>query len=333
MGSRDVGEAIGISGFKESVMRQWYCAIGGTQYGPVDEQVIRGWIAEGRLTGNDYVWCEGLAQWSTAGEQFPDMFFPGAAGRYAQSVFGLVPILPPGGSSGATPNGELTAQAQRLLAGRWGLPIGFCLLAWLIGFVVGCVPYVGGLAQLIITGPLELGTLVFFLTFIRGGQGDLGMLFVGFKKFGQALGTYLLAALMIFGWMLLGASVGIIVMILGAVSEEPALLALGGVLITPGIVLSCVKQLAYSQALFLIADDSNLDPLTAIRRSIQLMDGRKAKLFCLGLRFFGWALLCILTLFIGFLWLAPYMNTTFARFYDDLQPPRQVLPGSPGARV
>ena len=54
------------------------------------------------------------------------------------------------------------------------------------------------------------------------------------------------------------------------------------------------------------------------------MDGRKAKLFCLVLRFLGWELLCILTLFIGFLWLVPYMNTTFARFYDDIQPPREA---------
>ena len=314
-------------------MRQWYCAIGGTQYGPVDEQVIRGWIAEGRLTGNDYVWCEGLAQWSTAGEQFPDMFFPGAAGRYAQSMPGLVPILPPGGSHGATPNGELTAQARRLLDGRWGLPIGFCVLAALIGIVIGSVPYVSYIAQLILTGPLQLGVLVFFLTFVRGGQGDLGMLFVGFKKFGQALGTHLLVVLMVTGWMLLGSLVGIIVMILGGINHDKALLVLGGVLMIPGIVLSCVKQLAYSQALFLIADDSNLGPLTAIRRSVQLMNGRKTKLFCLGWRFFGWALLCILTLFIGFLWLTPYMNTTFARFYDDLQPPRQALPGNPGARV
>ena len=246
---------------------------------------------------------------------------------------GLVPMLPPGGSRGATPNAELTAQARRLLNGRWGLPIGFCLLAGLISIVVNSIPYLNNITQLIFTGPLEVGVMVFFLTFTRGGQGDLGMLFAGFKIFGQALGTYLLVVVMVIGWMLLGSSVGIIVMIAGAVNNEEALLALGGVLMTPGIVLACVKQLAYSQALYLIADDSNLGPLTAIRRSIQLMDGRKTKLFCLGWRFFGWALLCILTLFIGFIWLAPYMRTAFARFYDDLQPPRQALPGSPGARV
>jgi len=37
------------------------------------------------------------------------------------------------------------------------------------------------------------------------------------------------------------------------------------------------------------------------------------------LRFFGWFLLCILTLGIGFLWLYPYMQVSFAKFYEDIK--------------
>ncbi|WP_369292780.1 DUF975 family protein, partial [Saccharophagus degradans] len=37
------------------------------------------------------------------------------------------------------------------------------------------------------------------------------------------------------------------------------------------------------------------------------------------LRFLGWAILCLLTLGIGFLWLIPYMYVTYAKFYDDLK--------------
>lgn len=305
-------------------MTQWYCGVQGQQYGPLDEQVLRGWITEGRVTANDFVWCEGMASWRPAGEQFPDMFPAGAAGWGAQALPGLVPAFPPGGTGGNTPNAELTAQARRLLDGRWGLPMGFCLLAGLISVASGALPYIGWIPQLILAGPLELGVIVFFLTFNRGGQGDLGMLFVGFKSFGQALGTYLLTVLLVIAWMLLVASLGIVLVIVGAVSDAPVLVILGIPLILAGYVLGIVKQLAYSQAMFLIADDSSLGPLDAISRSVQLMDGRKAKLFCLWLRFLGWALLCILTLGIGLLWLVPYMNTTFARFYDDLQPPRQA---------
>jgi len=50
-----------------------------------------------------------------------------------------------------------------------------------------------------------------------------------------------------------------------------------------------------------------------------MMKGNRWKLFCLFWRFFGWFLLGILSLGIGFLWIMPYLQTTLARFYDDLK--------------
>ena len=47
--------------------------------------------------------------------------------------------------------------------------------------------------------------------------------------------------------------------------------------------------------------------------------GCQWKYFCLQWRFFGWALLCLLTLGIGFLWLVPYIEMSNAKFYDDLK--------------
>lgn len=49
------------------------------------------------------------------------------------------------------------------------------------------------------------------------------------------------------------------------------------------------------------------------------MDGHKWQLFCLHLSFIGWWLLCILTLGIGTLWLAPYSQNSTAAFYEDLK--------------
>lgn len=67
---------------------------------------------------------------------------------------------------------------------------------------------------------------------------------------------------------------------------------------------------------FIIAENDSIGPLEAVTKSKEMMDGNKWKLFCLGWRFFGWALLCILTLGIGFLWLMPYMVVSYAKFYD-----------------
>lgn len=47
-------------------MRQWYCYVGGQQYGPVDDTTLRQWVAEGRLKPTDNVWCEGMAEWKPA---------------------------------------------------------------------------------------------------------------------------------------------------------------------------------------------------------------------------------------------------------------------------
>jgi len=41
-------------------------------------------------------------------------------------------------------------------------------------------------------------------------------------------------------------------------------------------------------------------------------------LFTLQMSFIGWWFLSVLTFGIGFLWLVPYMNVTFAKLYDDI---------------
>jgi uncharacterized membrane protein len=311
-------------------MKEWYCVVQGQRHGPIAEDVLRDWIRQGRVAAHDLVWTEGMPNWVPAGIAMPGAFPAGAAGgapvgygpAYGYAGPGLTLALPPGGTRGRTPNWQLMAQARELLAGNWGLPIGFALLAGLINIAVNMVPYVGALAGLILDGPLQLGVLVFFITFARRGPVNLGMLFIGFRSFGTALGAYLLVALIVLGWMLLFAVAGIVVMILGAVNHSEEFLILGGVLMVPGWIAGIVAQLAYSQTMFLIADDNRLGVMAAIGRSKELMRGFKWKLFCLGWRFFGWALLCLLTCGIGFLWLVPYMICSHARFYDDLLPPR-----------
>ncbi len=39
----------------------------GEQYGPASGEVLRMWIAEGRVTSNCHVWCEGWDDWRSAG--------------------------------------------------------------------------------------------------------------------------------------------------------------------------------------------------------------------------------------------------------------------------
>ena len=191
-----------------------------------------------------------------------------------------------------TENAVLMRQARESLKGKWGLAIGTFLIYMLIlGAVeipIHLIPP-AGIILIVIAGPLVVGLATFSLSISRNEEASVGQLFLGFSKFGVSLAAYLLVTVFVFLWLLL--------------------------LIVPGIIMS----IAYSMTFFIIAEDSSISAMDAIRKSKMMMDGYKWKYFCLCLRFIGWALLCILTLGIGFLWLIPYMYISMAKFYEEVK--------------
>jgi uncharacterized membrane protein len=187
-----------------------------------------------------------------------------------------------------TENKILMLQARESLKGKWGLAVGTFLVYLLIVCGISSIPRAGSLLSLLISGPMMVGLATFSLAISRDRNPQFEQIFYGFKKFGISLGAYLLFAIFVILWALL--------------------------LLIPGIIAA----ISYSMTFYLITDNDNIGPLEAIKKSKQMMYGYKWKYFCLGLRFIGWALLCILTLGIGFLWLIPYMNVSLAKFYDDL---------------
>ena len=79
-----------------------------------------------------------------------------------------------------------------------------------------------------------------------------------------------------------------------------------------------IVSLILSQVFFVLADQKTNNGFEAIKMSWNLMKGKKKKLFLLQLSFIGWAILSVLTFFIGFLFLYPYMLTTYSKFYQNL---------------
>lgn len=71
--------------------------------------------------------------------------------------------------------------------------------------------------------------------------------------------------------------------------------------------------------MYLIADNPNIGVKNAMKISIKMMRGHKGRLFVLELSFIGWALLSILTVCIGLLWLAPYMQAAMVNFYREVR--------------
>ena len=92
-------------------------------------------------------------------------------------------------------------------------------------------------------------------------------------------------------------------------------IALGSLLIIPGIYWSyCYMQVGY-----LMAENPYLTTRRAMELSKQMMDGEKWNTFVLQLSFIGWYLLCSITFGIGFIFLEPYVQATFAELYAALR--------------
>lgn len=185
-------------------------------------------------------------------------------------------------------NAILMTEARESLKGRWGFAIGVFLIYMIIVGAVNSIKGWGAAASIIITGPLSLGLAIFSLAFSRNKETKITQIFEGFNDFARSVVAFLWMFLFVILWSIL--------------------------LIVPGIIAA----LSYSQLFYILADDPAISAKEALKKSKKMMYGYKWKYFCLGLRFLGWFILSILTLGIGFLWLAPYANITMAKFYEDV---------------
>ena len=165
-------------------------------------------------------------------------------------------------------------------------------MPWIVPVLNGIIAYalVASVVAFAIGGVIELGLNRFFLKQYDGDAHDFKDLFSQFFNFGGGFCLRLLTGLYTALWMLL--------------------------LIVPGII----KSYSYSMAPYIMAEHPEWGANECITKSREIMDGHKFELFCLEISFIGWALLSILTLGIGGLFLTPYTRAARAAFYRNLCP-------------
>ena len=213
-----------------------------------------------------------------------------------------------------THNVDLMTSARESMKGRWNLLIRavsiFILIEVCSGFISWLVDSIlpitsntdisGKLLNIFfsigyvvtyvfISGPLFLGFTNFCLSVSLSEEVRLSQIFFGFKNFRKSVPLYFLIHLFSLLWTLL--------------------------LIIPGII----AELSYAMAPFIMIEDSSVSPIEAIRKSKQMMNGYKGKLFGLNFRFALWFIFSILTLGIGLFWTIPYYYVTLWKFYYDIK--------------
>ena len=194
-------------------------------------------------------------------------------------------------------NSKIMKEAYASLKGKWGLAIGGNLLFAIISMAVALVGWgtVGAdwganLTSLIFAPPLTIGMTIFSLNISRDNKPEIDDLFIPFKtSWLNSILAYLMMGVLV--------AVGFILLII------------------PGIIAA----LMFSQVFFIMGEDKEIGAYDALVKSMNMMKGYKWKFFRIALRIMGLAILCIFTLGIGFIWLLPYQNVVYAKFYDDIK--------------
>ncbi len=236
--------------------------------------------------------------------------------------------------------------ARHNLLGHYGCVIGAAVLVGLVavigeyfmltmtssGVMGAIVGIVGALLFLIIAMLLKAGYAYIHLNLARGRQTtvrDLGYAFT------NRPGRFIKYIVLIYVVAYVCVLPGVIVMVIASVSpllvgRANILAFIGVAALIAGIIILIVIMLSWYMTVYCLIDQRNLKTIDGIKNSRVLMRGNKWKLFVLGLSFIGWLLFSILTLFIGYLWIKPYMNQSMTCFYISLLPPVQQTYGSGG---
>ena len=161
----------------------------------------------------------------------------------------------------------------------------------LAGFLITILGIIAifSLISLVVGGAVSMGYAKYNLNLVDGNPARIEDLASQMNRLGEGFVMRFMSGIFILLWSLL--------------------------LIIPGIVAS----FSYAMAPYILYENPGMRPMEAIKASKELMRGNKWRLFCLGFSFIGWALLSVLTLGIGNLFLRPYMEAAGAAFYRDIK--------------
>ena len=231
---------------------------------------------------------------------------------------------------------QLRTNARESLKGKWGkaalITLIYIIITYVISFVLSFIPVFGAIALWVISLPLSYGILVTFVKLKRGEEVSYVDFFnFGFSRFSKVWTVFgnmvlklivpvilvvVFIMLMVFGGA--GAIVGATFKTISATVGFSGITIIGLIGYIASLIYLVVKGYLYSLSYYILNDNPDKTGKEIVEESEKLMKGNRWSFFWLGLTFIGWAILSAFTLYIGLLWLLPYIQVTFICFYESL---------------
>lgn len=241
---------------------------------------------------------------------------------------------------------EYRQRAKDRLNGQWGINVGLIVI---VGLLTGAISNVSTMTsntnlQLGISFLLSIFVLFAFsyalyyisLYVVRGGRAELGQIFVVFQQgyyvplmliniLAQVV-QYVLAAIFFIPLLLqAGSSVYISLISTGGVTSvdnistllNVGILSLYVVLTLAFLLVTTIISIIFKFAVWVKFDYPDLSVGDCIKRAWLLLKDRWGKYILLQLSFIGWYILGFVALIVGLLFVAVYVNTASAAFYDQ----------------
>lgn len=145
----------------------------------------------------------------------------------------------------------------------------------------------------------------------------------GFSFWNKGILAVLWQCLWYFLWALLYCAGFAVVVFLYTLLIQTKLSFLGIILLYVALAVLYIfiysKYYSYCMNLYILANNPKIKIKKALSLSIKITNGYRGKLFLLDLSFFGWYLLCCLTLGIGLFFFLPYYSMTFSNACEFLR--------------
>jgi hypothetical protein len=216
--------------------------------------------------------------------------------------------------------GPFIQRGWEICQSNLGLFIGFFLVTLVIGGTLGVIPGVGNVASIIISGPLNAGSLIVAFKIIKGQPIAFGDFFKGFQNayFLPTLLVTLVTSLLFFVCFI-PAIIGFGAMSLVAGGQQPSsiLLGLSVLLSLAGFVGAIYLSISYSFAIpLVIGQKMEFWPAMETSRKLigQQWFAMFGFLFVLGLINLAGALAC----FLGLLITVPFTSCAIAAAYEHI---------------